>query len=54
MNKIGKNKAPSYDGMIDTLFQKSYYDKIKINTAFRSLLLRFRAREGAAKVAKIV
>ena len=28
--KIGKNKAPSYDGMADIIFQKKYYNRISI------------------------
>ena len=30
MEKIGKNKAPSYDGMMDIIFQKKYYNRISI------------------------
>ena len=30
MEKIGKNKAPSYDGMTDIIFQKKYYNRISI------------------------
>ena len=32
MNIIGKNKAPSYDGMTDIIFQKKTYTKIKYGT----------------------
>ncbi len=31
MMKIGKNKAPSYDGMMDLIFQKKYNKYIGIN-----------------------
>ena len=31
MKKIGKNKAPGYDGMMDTLFQDKYYEEIENN-----------------------
>ena len=30
MKKIGKNKAPSFDGLMDIIFQKKYYLDIKI------------------------
>ena len=30
LTKIGKNKAPSYDGMMDVIFQKKYYKNIRL------------------------
>ena len=30
MKKIGKNKAPSYDGMTDIIFQRITYKRITI------------------------
>ena len=30
MYKIGKNKAPSYDGLMDVIFQKKIYKHISI------------------------
>jgi len=29
--KIGKNKAPSYDGLMDIIFQKRMYKRIYLN-----------------------
>ena len=29
--KIGKNKAPSFDGMMVVIFQKKYYKHIRLN-----------------------